>query len=320
MGVESMNKNLAGRLTPHIVSKIWGGERLAQIRGLDQYKDQKVGETWDVSLLSEGPSLYNGRALSEFLNESELPYLVKTIDTSEELSVQVHPGDEYARLHERAMGKTECWLVLDAGKDAGIYLGFKPGVSEHSFFKTLEGGQDISGLLNYYPVKGGEFFFVPAGSVHAIGKNVTLAEVQQSSGITYRVWDWNRVDEKGVGRELHVKKARDVLNFDPASNHQDFFKYRQGLLAAPYGVHLLVNHPQFELSLVHLQAGESLKLTQHQGRALSMLKIRGEGPHYQFGQVQGVVEQRDGFLFNSADKKTPLELSAKGDCLFLVIR
>ncbi len=317
-----MNKTIAGKLTPHIVSKIWGGEKLFSMRNLPAtFCNQKVGETWDVSLLKDGPSLYEGELLSNYLQTDQMPYLIKTIDTSEELSIQVHPGDEYAKRVENSLGKTECWLVLSAGEGAGIYIGFKAGVTKDAFFETLTKGEDITALLNFYPAKGGEFFYVPAGTVHAIGRNVTLAEVQQSSGITYRVWDWNRVDDKGVGRELHIDKARDVLNFNPTENSKDYFQYRDGLLDYTSSQALvLVDHPQFEMTLKYFGPGEEVDVSSKEGRAVSVVILKGGSIDFTLGQEAGEIDRSGGYVFHQAGGQTSLNLKSRDESLAIIVR
>lgn len=187
--------------------KIWGGERLAQMKAVAPKNDNQemLGEVWEVSQIAEGPTISQ---------ELPLNYLFKLIDTSDFLSVQVHPDDGYAQLQNKTKGKTECWVILEANAKACLYLGFQPGVTKSLFKKAVDENQDLSKLLVKYNVSKGDVFVVPAGAVHAIGPGVTLAEVQQASGITYRVWDWDRKDHQGKSRELHLKEAFDVLNFD----------------------------------------------------------------------------------------------------------
>lgn len=228
------------QLTPSIVRKIWGGKKLEIMKCLSSSAGvEPIGETLEIY-------------------EEHLPYLAKFIDTSEELSIQVHPGDEYARVHENSLGKTECWIILEASADAGVYLGLKPHVTKEFLNESLNQKKEINHLLNFYPVKKGDFFYVAAGSIHAIGKNITLAEVQQNSGITYRVWDWDRVDENGQGRELHINKSLDVINFDKNSNSSDFFRIRNQLFEID-GLNELCQHPQFHLFLLNLKKGQIFK-------------------------------------------------------------
>jgi mannose-6-phosphate isomerase len=243
-------------LSPSIVRKIWGGKKLELMKCLESsVGDEPIGETLEVFDL-------------------HLPYLVKFIDTSEELSIQVHPDDEYARLHENSLGKTECWIILEATAGAGVYLGLRPHVTKELFKEALLQKVAINELLNFYPVKSGDFFFVTAGSIHAIGKDITLAEVQQNSGITYRVWDWNRVDEFGVGRELHVDKSLDVINFEQKSNTADFFKIRHQLFENS-GLVELCQHPQFHLFLLNMKKGETYQKELDLTRPYSILNLEG---------------------------------------------
>lgn len=264
-------------LGPSIKRTIWGGTKLAfykdlpTIDGLDP-----VGETWEVSIHPEGVSQNGGVNLDLSPHQLKLPYLVKFIDTSNELSVQVHPGDEYAQKVENSSGKSECWYIIDAKNEAGIYLGLKSGVTKESFISALKNKEMINTFLNFYPVKAGDFFFVPAGSIHAIGAGITLAEVQQNSGITYRVWDWNRVDKNGKSRELHIEKSLDVINFDQASNGVEFFK-KTNVLNRQESVTILLEHKCFKVSHVNLKKDQSIILSvSDQDRFPSILNLAGE--------------------------------------------
>lgn len=191
-------------ITPRLIEKPWGGSWLST-----QYKSQvsKLGEAWLLSTLDEGESELDGRPLSEAIG-GKLPFVVKIIDSSEPLSVQVHPNDEWARQLENSKGKTECWLILASEPDAGVYLGFKENAKPRAFETALKMGQPVDSYLEFVKVKRGDFLVVPAGTIHAIGPGVTLLEVQQASGITYRLWDWNR-----AGRELHVEKGLRVSSY-----------------------------------------------------------------------------------------------------------
>lgn len=242
---------------PSIVRKIWGGKKLEnwkQLRG--ESSVVPVGETLEIF-------------------EEHLPYLAKFIDTSDELSIQVHPGDEYARVHENSSGKTECWIILEAEPGAGIYLGLKDGTVKADLQKALQEKKQINELLNFYEVAPGDFFFVPAGSIHAIGKNITLAEVQQNSGITYRVWDWNRVDEKGVPRELHVEKSLDVINFGREENVLNFFQHKKNLFHR-HGRTEICSHRDFELSLLNQRPNEKFFTSFTLKRPCSILNLKGK--------------------------------------------
>ncbi len=225
-------------LKPFASHKIWGGSLLSRLKNIEVPADRDpVGETWEVSAHADGPSNSECGLLSEISNMEEIPYLVKFIDTSENLSVQVHPADEYALKNENSKGKSECWVILDAKEGAGIYLGLKKGITKEGLKESLEKKEDLSLSLNFYPVKRGDFFYVPAGTIHAIGKDVFLAEVQQCSDITYRVWDWNRLwdgnksGKNGEARELHIDKSLDVIRFDEEFNHRLNFKVQNDIFS-----------------------------------------------------------------------------------------
>lgn len=207
------------KLEPYFVEKVWGGNRIAKLKNISDTR--KLGESWEVSTLTGMSVKLNGEDLS--LTE-DLPYLVKFIDTTDNLSVQIHPNDEYAQKYENSLGKTECWYILGAEEGAGVYLGLKDGVTKKELEIEVKKGKDVDKLLNFYPAKKGDFFFVPAGTIHAIGAGVFLIEVQQSSGITYRFWDWERVGLDGKKRELHIEKALAVLSENSKYFYQEDFQ------------------------------------------------------------------------------------------------
>jgi len=258
-------------LKAHFVHKIWGGNKLRAFKGLNE-SGQKIGETWEISCLLEGASFYKENKLSQIIETEKLPYLAKFLDTTDNLSVQVHPNDDYAKRVENTKGKTECWLILEAEKGAGIYLGFKKGIKKEAFFTAVKNNENLESFLNFIPVTRGDFFYVPAGSVHAIGKGITLVEIQQSSGVTYRVWDWNRVDDQGKGRELHIDKSYDVLEFAEEKNTLDYFKYSR--CEEMVSKHL-ISHEDFN---VHYYAHENFQLNQDSksSRYAGLIVLEGE--------------------------------------------
>ena len=260
--------NLLLKLEPSLSFKIWGGEKLKTIKNIETEKS--LGETWEISTHPSGPSQLsvNKTNLSELV---ELSYLLKYIDTSDNLSVQVHPDDEYAHEHENEKGKTECWLILDAEPGSGIYMGFKPEVTRKEFKTALEAGLAMNNYLKFYEVSAGDFFVVPAGAVHAIGKGVTLVEVQQSSGVTYRVWDWGRVGDDGKPRELHINKAMDCLRFDQGFNRQLELSKKEGLFK-DVGAQSLYNHPDFKAELINLGKGDKKEIRLAPKEGLTVLR------------------------------------------------
>lgn len=202
---------------------------------------------------------------------STVPLLIKKITANEALSVQVHPNDEFAKAEEGCSGKTEMWYVLDCEPDAYLYYGLKHQISPNEFQKRIQNGT-ITEVCRKMPVKKGDVFYIPAGLVHAIGKGITVAEVQQSSNITYRIFDYLREDEKGQRRELHISKAAQVAGFrPPLQGHRPMglCQKKEGyektlLVQCPY---FIVNHYRVK-TVMDSREGEN---------ALAIYVIEGKG-------------------------------------------
>lgn len=220
-------KTMIIKLTPSVKSYIWGGTNLKRYWNKIS-NDSTVAETWELSLNSSGMCCvcggpFDGKSLAEVIKASDIgdnskdfpffPVLIKLIDAATPLSLQVHPTDDYALQHEGKFGKTEMWHIVDAADNAYIYLGFNRDVTKEQFIDALN-NKTLTNLLNKVSVKPNQTYFVPSGTIHAIGSGVTLIEIQQNSDLTYRVYDYDRLGLDGKPRELHVNKALDVLNFD----------------------------------------------------------------------------------------------------------
>ena len=201
----------------------WGGEGLRMMFGRD-IPDERTGESLEVSAL---PGLESrdleGRRLSELIDRygekltgpgfaQPFPLLLKLLDAKDKLSVQVHPDDDYAERTEHSLGKTEAWHILFAAPGAELVYGVKAGTTKEEMRKASESGAAVEGLLRKVKVKAGQTYYIPAGTVHAIGAGIILYEIQQSSMITYRFYDWDRKDAQGNRRELHIEKAVDVVD------------------------------------------------------------------------------------------------------------
>ena len=209
------------KLIPACKNYIWGGEKLPERYGKNA-DFRPVAESWELSFHKDGKTaLENGKTLEEALSPRELgsacaafpffPVLIKLIDAKQNLSVQVHPDDDYALANENSFGKTEAWYIVEADEGAGIYLGFNRDVAKEEL-ETAIREETLPTLLNFYPVKAGECYFIPAGTIHAIGAGCLICEIQQNSNLTYRVYDYGRRDKDGNPRELHVEKALRVAN------------------------------------------------------------------------------------------------------------
>lgn len=212
------------KLYPVCKDYIWGGTKLKEKYGKTTDKSL-CAESWELSFHKDGlTEIAGGKTLAETLTDKEkgenckgfpfFPVLIKFIDAKDNLSVQVHPSDEYALKNENSFGKTEMWYIAEAEEGAGIYCGFKKDTDKDEFVRKLADGT-VEDLLNFIPVKRGESYFIKAGTVHAIGKGCLICEIQQNSNLTYRVYDYNRKDKNGKCRELHVDKALRVADFTP---------------------------------------------------------------------------------------------------------
>ena len=212
---------------------IWGGRNLSSL-GKNLPKTGIVAESWEIADHPDGESIiangkFAGRSLSSVLSEYHheiigtltdsneytcFPILIKYLDAEENLSVQVHPDDDYAYINENGeKGKNEMWYILSAKPGARLICGVKPGVNREIFADSITNGT-VCDMLGYIEVKPGDFINIPAGTAHAIGAGIVLAEIQQNSNATYRVYDYDRIGKDGVKRELHIKKALDVINFN----------------------------------------------------------------------------------------------------------
>lgn len=214
--MDQMNISYPLKLTPVFKETIWGGERL-KAEFNKQSSLERIAESWELTCRSDAMNLIAsgnlaGRELSAFVdNTKRFPLLVKLIDANDKLSIQVHPDDAYASLHESGdTGKTEAWYIVDAKPSAKIIYGIR-GEYDRESFKAAALSGELEDLLNYVEVKKGDLFFIPSGMVHAIGDGILIAEVQQSSDLTYRVYDYNRTDKSGMRRKLHLEKALDVI-------------------------------------------------------------------------------------------------------------
>lgn len=234
-------------LKPSGKDYLWGGNRLNDEFGKDMDMSP-LAETWECSTHPDGPSYvsggeFDGMTLAQVLEnhpdflgthpkgENGLPILIKFIDAKKDLSVQVHPGDEYARIHENGqLGKTEMWYVLDAGKDAHLIYGLYRDTEKETLRKAIENGT-IEKYLQKVKIHKDDLFYIEAGTIHAIGAGALVAEIQESSNLTYRMYDYDRIDKNGKKRELHVDKALEVANLKGNSQPVQpmrVLKYRKG--------------------------------------------------------------------------------------------
>jgi len=224
------------KLAPVFKSKIWGGRMLEKLLNKKLPPDQLIGESWELTLYRDdithpvnGPlagvpltDIFHDRP-RELLGstpaggEEKFPLLTKFIDSRELLSLQVHPPDDYAGRHDGEYGKTECWYVVHAEPGARLIRGLAPEVEPEKFRRALETGESLAGMVRSFPVAAGDFIFMPAGVVHAIGEGTIILEIEQNSDMTYRLNDWGRLKPDGTPRPLHIDKGLDVIDYDDES-------------------------------------------------------------------------------------------------------
>ncbi len=214
------------KLAPAVKDYIWGGTYFKEFnKGVSL---ERVSECWELSVRDVDSSIIasgkdKGKLLVDVISKEDVgpiqdrfkyfPILIKLIDAKENLSVQVHPSDDYALKNENSFGKSEMWHIISADKGSGLYVGLNKNCSKEEIKHALENG-NILDYLNFFQVRPGDTFIIDPGTIHAIGKGVRLIEIQQNSNLTYRLYDYNRVDKFGNPRELHIQKALEVINYN----------------------------------------------------------------------------------------------------------
>lgn len=248
------------KFTPILKDKIWGGQKLKTILNKESSLPN-IGESWEISDVDGDTSIVcngelKGQSLKELLNayksdlignknykvfQNKFPLLIKFIDAKEDLSIQLHPNDELAAKRHNSFGKTEMWYVFQADEDSNLIVGFNQDMTPEKYLEHLE-NKTLTKILNFDKVKTGDTYFIEVGRVHAIGAGVMVAEIQQTSDITYRVYDWDRVDDEGNERELHNDLAIDAIDFNMPDN------FRVSYARTPNQSNQMVSCPYFTTS------------------------------------------------------------------------
>lgn len=236
------------KLVPVPRRMIWGGNTL-KTKYNKSADFNELGESWELCCRNEAKSIiengeYAGRYLCDILScGTDFPLLIKFIDSGDRLSVQVHPGNDVTDENGTPLGKTEMWYIIDAKEDSHIIYGLCDGITIENFKERIE-NNNFEDLLRKVHVKAGDCFFIPAGQIHAIGKGIVLAEIQQNSDTTYRLYDYGRLDKDGKPRELHIKQALNVMKARTDSDI-DAIRYSKGK-----DVNSLANCDKFSCSLI----------------------------------------------------------------------
>lgn len=265
------------KFEPRLKSVIWGGDAICQFKELTDCP-ASVGESWEVSGVQGDISIVqNGELAGKSLNElletykerlvgedvyerfgTTFPLLIKFIDAREALSIQVHPNDELAKKRHNSFGKTEMWYVIAAEEGAYLYSGFAKKITPEQYEKSLE-DDTFTSYLQRHEVKAGDVFFLPAGRVHAIGAGCLIAEIQQTSNVTYRIYDYNRKDAQGNTRELHTELAKDAIDYRVYPEYRKNYKRNspdklENLVVCPYFITNLLTKKQGEKYILEAAA------------------------------------------------------------------
>lgn len=253
------------KFKPVLKDKIWGGSKIKSVLGIDFAPLPNCGEAWVMSGVDENQTgIVNGFLAGNELNElvevymgdlvgdavydrfgNEFPILVKFIDAADYLSIQVHPDDALAAKRNIGYGKSEMWYVIDADPNAELISGFSRKVDQATYLKHLE-QKSLREILNFEKVEKGDVFYMPAGRVHALGPGIFLAEIQQTSDTTYRIYDWDRVDSEGKSRELHIEEALDAIDFNVYDDYKTEYEEKKN------GSANLVTSPYFTTNVIQL--------------------------------------------------------------------
>ena len=267
---------------------IWGGDKIIPFKHLDDHLEN-VGESWEISgvpgnetVVADGD--YAGKKLNELVIEQkdklvgkanyerfgdEFPLLIKFIDARQDLSIQVHPTDEIAKRQGKERGKTEMWYIMDSDKDAKLYSGLKMQITPEQY-KAMVEDDTITDALAQYEVKEDDCFFLPAGRIHAIGTGCFLAEIQQTSDVTYRIYDFKRKDKDGNYRQLHTKEAAECINYTVEDDYRTHYEHKKN-----EGV-TLVECPYFTTAVYDLDEPMTLDYSELDGFVI-LIGLKGEG-------------------------------------------
>jgi len=316
------------KFQPIFKDKIWGGRKIKDVIGLDYGALPNCGEAWLLSgLWDEQSVVANGDFEEDEINDlvetfmgdlvgegvfdkygEQFPLLIKIIDANDWLSVQVHPDDELAEKREIGNGKTEMWYVMQADQGAELVSGFNCEMNRMKYIRVLKDNA-IQTVLNHETVQPGDVFYLPAGRVHALGPGITVAEIQQTSDVTYRIYDWDRIDVAGMRRELHIPQSLDAVDFAPVENYKTTY---EDVLNKTVPV---VNSPYFTTNLLHL-TGEMAKDYSELDSFVLLFPVEGK---FLLEWENGSVFVNTGEVVLIPNVIEKVNIKAQGECKLLEI-
>ncbi|WP_422861041.1 type I phosphomannose isomerase catalytic subunit [Flagellimonas sp. S174] len=315
------------KFKPILKERLWGGTKLKDVLG-KPIKSEITGESWelsgvdgDISIVAEGP--LKGVSLSELIDKErekllgksvverfgmDFPILIKFIDAKKDLSIQLHPNDALAKERHNSFGKTEMWYIMDADPGAQLIVGFNKTVEKAEYVKSLE-ENTLLDLMNYENVKEGDTFFINTGKIHAIGAGVMLAEIQQTSDVTYRVFDFNRKDKNGNLRELHTEQALDAMDYEKKDDFKVMYSNQKNtpncMVDSPY---FKTNYLNIDRTMeVDLSSRDSFTIYMCVGGEVNVANAAGSATLYKGETI--LVPACSNSINLKTDKATLLEVS-----------
>lgn len=317
------------RFTPILKQKIWGGKKLNQL--LHKKSDgSNIGESWEISDVDGDESIVSngnlkGRTLRSLLKEykydlvgnyvyktfgKQFPLLIKFIDAKEVLSIQVHPDDDLAGLQE-SYGKTEMWYVMQADEEASIIIGFKENSSKEEYIQHLD-NKTLLSILNVDKVTKGDVYFVPPGRVHAIGAGLLIAEIQQTSDITYRIYDWDRKDIDGNYRELHTEKALKTIDFSAKNTYKTTYSKQENVASQ------VVTCPYFTTNILLVKGKKEVDLSRKDSFIIYMC-VEGEVTFF-YDSQQEIIRKGETILVPACIDKVEILSEGSSELLETYIK
>ena len=307
------------KLRPVPKEIIWGGQRLCELYG-KKAPFEHLAESWELTVRKDGMSVIDsgelsGMTLEEYiasypgvvgnaLDTDDFPLLIKFIDAHDDLSVQVHPDDAYANEHEGEAGKTEMWYIAEAARGAELVYGVKEGTTYEYFCRLCDGG-DLRPVLNRIKIHQGDVCFIPSGQVHAICRGALIAEIQQNSNITYRLYDYGRLQPDGSPRQLHIKEALNTVKFYTSDEIRALqFDGRPGRRTAWDGADVLCDCKYFRVSRTMLSCGERISLNIDRTSFVSLLFTSANGASVLCGKQVATVSAGDSIFIPAGAGET----------------
>lgn len=325
-----MNLNQLLKFEPILKNKIWGGEKLINV--LHKKSNEKdVGESWEISDVEGDTSVVingdlKGKNLKDLISDyksdlmgskiynhfgDKFPLLIKFIDAKEALSIQLHPHDNLAKKRHNSFGKTEMWYVMQADENADLIVGFKKEVTPKEYLHHLD-NKSLTDILNIDKVDKGDVYFIPTGRVHAIGAGVMLAEIQQTSDITYRVYDWDRPNPDGTYRELHTEEALDAIDYSSKESYKTTYTKESNKSSE------IVSCPYFTTNILPLSGELSINHANKDSFVIYMC-VEGE-VEFTYNNVTEVLKMGETILVPACIKELTLNSTTSSELLEVYIQ